>query len=152
MCQSKDKKDKPDHMECTNTPPFTSTDTGQHFKTPKTKNMKIVPSGKENMTPYSKSNRCRRPDSLQPYGVTRQNQNGGKPYCSSRQLAGQQAKDCHGAPGVPGRQQDPAAWRRSNYGKEVMGNKNSRLKRLDWGKLTNVDQENIPSNKERNTK
>lgn len=107
-------------------------DTGQQFKTPTTKKMKIVPSGKENRTPYTKTTRTRTQDSLHPFGETMQKQDGS-----------------NGVSGVPGRQQDPAAWRRSKYGKEVMGIKNSRLKRLDWGKLINMDQENIPSNKDK---
>lgn len=107
-------------------------DTAQQFKTPTTKKIKIIPSGKENRTPYTKTARTRTQDTLQPFGETRQKQDGSD-----------------GVTGVPGRQQDPAAWRRSKYGKEVMGIKNSRLKRLDWGKLINMDEENIPSKKDK---
>ena len=103
------------------------------FQDPTTKKIKIVPSGNKNRTPYTKTARTRTQESLQPFGETRQKQKEGSDLVT----------------GAPGRQQDPAARRRSKYGKEVMGIEKSRLKRLDWGKLINLDQENIPSNKDK---
>ena len=85
------------------------------FKPPTVKKMKVVPTGKENTRLFPVN--PRHPDHPIPHGSNRQRYNDERHSGSNRQ-------------------QDPAAWRRSNYGKEVLGSKNSRLKRLDWGKLT----------------
>ena len=105
------------------TPP---TQARNETKPPSVKKMKMVPSGKENARLFTMNSRQQ--DNPLPQGSNR-------PRYNDERYSGSN------------RQQDLAAWRRSNYGKEVLGSKNSRLKRLDWGKLTNNIQNQDNDNK-----